>query len=293
MIHLDPISALRRARRVIASLGGGEAARLASLARPYFKPGAAAARLARLFIRAVIACHAAFFIIMAFACLLLSRWNPPVTALMIYRGFTGGSLAKPLAFIPLRQIPKIDLGAIRDAYRVNKAIGYVYAGASTIPQQLARTLFLSPRKTYFRKYVEALISIEMDFFLSKDRILELYLNYIEWGSGVFGIGAASSFYYQTKPAHLTLDEQRRLAAILTNPLRYNVSTFTKSRQMAGRYQYLLDKFPDPVPESGQAAQPGQEGQPGQETGQAQPEGAAAPPQNAPGIQRDGTPAPRG
>jgi monofunctional biosynthetic peptidoglycan transglycosylase len=281
MIHLDMTYALRRAAQAITRLGGGGAARLVSLARPYFRPRALLARLARLFLRAMIVCHAALFIIMAFACLLLLRWNPPMTSLMIYRSLAGGAPAKPVSFVPLRQIPRevrqmlvrledmhfythpgIDLGAIRDAYRVNQAIGYVYAGASTIPQQLARTLFLTPRKTYLRKYVEALISIEMDLFLSKDRILELYINYIEWGNGVFGIGAASSYYYQTRTADLTLDQQRRLAAILTNPLRYNVSTFSKSRQMAGRYRYLLDKFPDPATDpTGQTGQPDGSGQP--------------------------------
>ncbi len=303
MIRLDPSEYTRRAGQAIARLLGG-ASRLISLARPFFKPGTSVGRLARLLIRALVVCHAALFIVMAFVCLLLSRWNPPVTSLMLYRSLQGGARARPLQFVPLRQIPRderqmlvrledmhfythpgIDLGAIRDAYRVNQSIGYVYAGGSTIPQQLARTLFLWPRKTYFRKYVEALISVEMDLFLSKDRLLELYANYIEWGKGVFGIGAASSYYFQTRAADLSLDQQRRLAAILTSPLRYDVTTFTKSRQMSGRYQYLLQKFPDPapVPEASaeSSTEPAPQGQKAAQQGEApqagaQPEGGVQP-----------------
>ena len=91
----------------------------------------------------------------------------------------------------------VDLGAIRDAWMINSSIGRTAVGGSTIPMQLARNLFLTPRKTYLRKYVEALIALEMSLVLPKDRILELYLNVIEWGKGIFGIGAASAYYFKT------------------------------------------------------------------------------------------------
>ncbi len=223
-------------------------------------------RLGRFFLKAFVFVHAALFAATLAACLLLSRWNPPVTSLMIYRNLTVQQKPRPLKFVPLRQLPRstrlmfirledmnfyshpgISLGAIRDAYLINKSIGYTLYGGSTIPQQLARTLFLTPRKTYMRKYVEALIALEMDLLLKKERILELYLNYIEWGKGVYGIGAASSYYYGSKPAELSIDQFRRLAAILPNPLRFNVNTFANSHQMRERYKYLLEKFPDPPP----------------------------------------------
>ena len=114
--------------------------------------------------------------------------------------------------------------------------------------QLARNLFLTPRKTYLRKYIEAATAVEMVMIIPKDRILELYLNCIEWGKGVFGIGAASAYYYKTGVGGLGIDELRRLATIITNPLRYDVQTFQKSAQMSQRYLYLLSHFPDPAAE---------------------------------------------
>jgi monofunctional biosynthetic peptidoglycan transglycosylase len=230
------------------------------------EPRAAAERLARFFLKAFVSVHLGIFLLVLGACVLLARWNPPVTSLMIYRDLTARQKPRPLKFVPLGRIPRttrlmfirledmhfyrhpgIDLGAIRDAYLINKSIGRVLYGGSTIPQQLARTLFLTPRKTYLRKYVEALIALEMDLLLGKERILELYLNYIEWGKGIYGIGAASFYYYGTGTSGLSLDQFRRLAAILPNPLRFNVRTFTRSHQMNERYRYLVERFPDPQP----------------------------------------------
>jgi monofunctional glycosyltransferase len=222
------------------------------------------ARLARLLLWGIAAFHACLFVMILFSSIFLSRWNPPVTSLMTYRALTTRVSANPVVFVPLSRIPRsaqlmfisledlkfyrhigIDPGAIRDAYRVNKAIGYTLYGGSTITQQLARTLFLTPRKTYLRKYVEALIAVEMDLMLTKQRILELYINYIELGKGVYGIGAASWAGFGHSPATLSVDEFRRLASILPNPIRFTVDTFSRSRQMAERYRYLVEHFPDP------------------------------------------------
>jgi monofunctional biosynthetic peptidoglycan transglycosylase len=215
----------------------------------------------------VIACHVLLVVVFFLASLVLLKWNPSVTALIVYRGVTAHQAAKPIRFVPLRQIPRVarnmvirledyrfyshhgvDLGAIRDAWMINASIGRTAVGGSTIPMQLARNLFLTPRKTYLRKYMEALIAVEMSVILPKDRILELYLNVIEWGKGVFGIGAASAYYFKTGVGGLGLDELRRLATIITNPLRYDVQTFPKSAQMSQRYAYLLSRFPDPSAE---------------------------------------------
>ncbi len=251
--------------------------------------------------------HAALAVFVLLASAVLSRVNPPFTALMVYRKLTVGQRIEARRPVALARMPRaaremvvrledfnfyrhrgIDLGAIRDAYVVNRSIGYTLYGGSTIPQQLARNLFLTPRKTYFRKYLEALIAVEMDLVLSKNRILELYLNNIEWGKGVFGIGAAAEHYYGTQPVRLTVDQQRRMVAILTNPLRYNVSTFSRSRQMAARYRYLVSRFTDPS--DAPLALQGADGPPGQETRQPDtqpapvpgadqpPDGQASPPQ---------------
>lgn len=221
-------------------------------------------RLLRSLVILLAAGHAALLLFVLLASAILAVANPPFTALMAWRKLTAGQRIGATRFVPLRQIPRsardmvvrledfrfyshhgIDPGAIRDAYLVNRSIGYTLYGGSTIPQQLARNLFLTPRKTYFRKYVEALIAIEMDMLLSKERILELYLNNIEWGKGVFGIGAASQHYFGAKPGSLSIDQQRRLTTILTSPLRFGPTNFMQSRQMAARYRYLVSRFPDP------------------------------------------------
>jgi monofunctional biosynthetic peptidoglycan transglycosylase len=235
--------------------------------RDVAKPARIAGKLARVLIGLVVLGHAALIILILFASLALLKINPTVTALMVYRGITVHQKSRPIHFVPLRQIPRVartmvirledyrfyrhggvDLGAIRDAWKINAAIGRTAVGGSTIPMQLARNLFLTPRKTYLRKYLEAVIAVEMDLVLPKDRILELYLNCIEWGKGVFGIGAASTYYYKSGVGNLGLDEIRRLVTIITNPLRYNVQTYSKSHQMAERYAYLLSRFPDPSSE---------------------------------------------
>ena len=94
-------------------------------------------------------------------------------------------------------------------------------GASTITQQLAKNLFLSPSKNPVRKLKEAILTWRIERTLSKRRILELYLNSVEWGDAIFGIEAASRHYYQISAADLTPRQAAALAAVLPNPIRYN------------------------------------------------------------------------
>ena len=94
-------------------------------------------------------------------------------------------------------------------------------GGSTISQQLARNLYLSPAKNLLRKMREAIITWRMEKVLSKKRILELYLNLVEWGDGIFGIEAASRHYYGKPSAELSPEEAARLASVLPNPRRYD------------------------------------------------------------------------
>jgi monofunctional biosynthetic peptidoglycan transglycosylase len=232
--------------------------------RDVAKPARVLRKLVRTLLTLAVLGHILLFLVVLAASVALLRVNPPVTALMVYREITARQTVRPVRFVPLRQIPPalrnmvvrledfsfyrnpgVELGALRDAWVINASIGRTVVGGSTIPMQLARNLFLTPRKTYFRKYMETLIALEMDLVLPKDRILELYLNCIEWGKGVFGIGAASAYSYGVPVGNLSLDELRRLATIITNPLRFNVETFGESRQMAERYAYLVSRFPDP------------------------------------------------
>lgn len=94
-------------------------------------------------------------------------------------------------------------------------------GGSTISQQLTKNLYLSPSKNPMRKIAEALITWRMESLLSKKRILEIYLNVIEWGEGIFGVEAASRHYYGKSASALTPEEASRLASVLPNPRKYN------------------------------------------------------------------------
>jgi monofunctional biosynthetic peptidoglycan transglycosylase len=114
-----------------------------------------------------------------------------------------------------------DYEAIQKAIEKDLKARRFKFGGSTVSQQLARNLYLSPAKSLFRKIREALITWRMEKVLSKKRILELYLNVVEWGEGIFGVEAASRHYYGKPSSELTPQEAARLAAILPNPRKYS------------------------------------------------------------------------
>lgn len=94
-------------------------------------------------------------------------------------------------------------------------------GGSTITQQLAKNLFLSPSKNPIRKLREVILTWRLESVLSKKRILELYLNVVEWGAGIFGAEAASRHYYGKPASELSPQEAAHLAVVLPSPRRYN------------------------------------------------------------------------
>lgn len=114
-----------------------------------------------------------------------------------------------------------DWEAIQRAYEKNLKKGKVVAGGSTISQQLAKNLFLSGRRTPWRKAEEALITLMMENVMSKRRIFEIYLNVIEWGNGVFGAQAAARYYYGVNAANLDPEQAARLAAMVPKPRFYD------------------------------------------------------------------------
>jgi monofunctional biosynthetic peptidoglycan transglycosylase len=114
-----------------------------------------------------------------------------------------------------------DYEAIQKAIRKDAEALRFKFGGSTISQQLARNLYLSPAKNPLRKIAEAIITWRMESVLSKRRILELYLNVVEWGEGIFGIETASIHYFEKPSSELTPIEAARLAAVLPNPRKYN------------------------------------------------------------------------
>jgi len=96
-------------------------------------------------------------------------------------------------------------------------------GASTISQQTARTLFLAPARSWIRKGLEAWLTVLMEQLWPKKRILDAYLNLVDWGDGIFGAQAASRAYFGTDAGSLTGDEAARLAAILPNPHKWKAA----------------------------------------------------------------------
>jgi monofunctional biosynthetic peptidoglycan transglycosylase len=114
-----------------------------------------------------------------------------------------------------------DWEAIEKALEKNKQKGKVVRGGSTISQQLAKNLFLSGHRTVLRKGQEALITVMIERLWDKRRILEVYLNVIEWGDGVFGAEAAARHYYGTSAASLPPEASARLAAMVPNPRFYD------------------------------------------------------------------------
>ncbi len=110
-----------------------------------------------------------------------------------------------------------DWEGIQKAWEKNQKKGRIVAGGSTISQQLAKNLFLSSKKTPWRKGEEAVITLMLEKMMSKRRIFEIYLNVIEWGNGVFGADAAARYYYKTSAANLSAPQAAKLASMVTNP----------------------------------------------------------------------------
>jgi monofunctional glycosyltransferase len=115
----------------------------------------------------------------------------------------------------------LDYDEIREAIKINAEKMEFARGASTITQQLAKNLYLSPSKNPVRKLKELLLTFSLERNLSKRRIFELYLNVIEWGDGVYGAEAAARTYYGKPCSNLTDHEASSLAAVIINPLRYS------------------------------------------------------------------------
>ena len=120
-----------------------------------------------------------------------------------------------------------DWEGMQAAWEKNLKKGKVVAGGSTISQQLAKNLFLSGKRTPWRKLEEAAITLMLEQMMSKRRIFEIYLNVIEWGDGVFGAEAAARHYFGKPAAALSPAEAARLAAMVPNPRFYDAHRSTR------------------------------------------------------------------
>ncbi|MEO6323722.1 MAG: biosynthetic peptidoglycan transglycosylase [Thermoanaerobaculia bacterium] len=117
----------------------------------------------------------------------------------------------------------IDLGELPVAWATNWVRGDKSRGASTLSQQLVKNLFLSRRKSYDRKVQELALTLLLESSLGKRRILEIYLNVIEWGPGVYGLRPAARRYFGKEPAALTPKEMVFLVSLIPSPIRYQTS----------------------------------------------------------------------
>ena len=111
----------------------------------------------------------------------------------------------------------VDWDAMQKAYEKNLKKSKVVAGGSTITQQLAKNLFLSGSRSYWRKGQELIIATMLEYLMDKQRIFEIYLNVVEFGSGIFGAEAAARHYYHVSAASLGVAQSARLAVMLPNP----------------------------------------------------------------------------
>jgi len=134
-----------------------------------------------------------------------------------------------------------DWEGIQKAIEKNQQKGKVVAGGSTITQQLAKNLFLSPSKTPWRKAQEAVITVWIELLWDKRRILEVYLNVVEWGEGLFGAEAAAKRYYGTTAAGLGAEQAARLSVMLPAPRRMERNPY--SAYINGRTQLILGRMP--------------------------------------------------
>ena len=133
-----------------------------------------------------------------------------------------------------------DWDGIQKAYEKNLREGEIVAGGSTITQQLAKNLFFSGERAWWRKAQEAVVAVMIETVMSKRRILEIYLNVIEWGEGVFGAEAAARHHYGTTAAGLSPEQAARLAAVVPSPRRYGPASDTAYLQR--RTQTLLARM---------------------------------------------------
>ena len=135
-----------------------------------------------------------------------------------------------------------DWEGIQRAIEKNQQKGRAVAGGSTISQQLAKNLFLTPQRSYWRKAEEALITLMIEATMDKQRILEIYLNVVEWGNGVFGAEAAARHYFGVSAAGLDAWQAAWLAGALPNPRYYDRNRGAPG--LARKTLIIVERMPD-------------------------------------------------
>ncbi|MFZ4105106.1 monofunctional biosynthetic peptidoglycan transglycosylase [Flavobacterium sp.] len=187
-----------------------------------------------------------WFLGISFFFVLLYKWLPvPFTPLMVTRAieqkFAGEEMTCSHTWVPIEEIsPNIqkavmasedgtflshhgfDFSSMQKAIKNNER-GKKIKGGSTISQQTAKNVFLWQGRNYIRKGLEAYFTVLIEIFWSKERIMEVYLNSIEMGNGVYGVQAAGNYWYKTDANNLTKIQAAGIAAILPNPRKFKAS----------------------------------------------------------------------
>lgn len=193
----------------------------------------------------------------------LRKINPGKTAMMVQREREAADAGKEFTiqrqWVPMSKISRHLINAVIvsedgmfyehegiDWYELGESIeknfekGKAARGGSTISQQLSKNLYLSTSKDPIRKLKELVITLRMERTLSKRRILEIYLNVIEWGNGVFGAEAAAKKYFGKSAALLTREEAAQLAAVIPSPRKHQPNVL--SRYVARRSSIILSRM---------------------------------------------------
>ncbi len=198
----------------------------------------------------------------------LARTNPTMTAFMALRESearkAGKTPRRTQRWIPYRQISPaltravlvaedaafwqhdgVDYDELQNSIELNWERWQLARGASTITQQLAKNLYLSPSRNPLRKLRELIIARRLEAELSKARILELYLNVIEWGDGIYGVDAAARTYFNTSASALSPSQSALLAGAIINPRLLNPARPTA--RLIRRQQIILRRAGVAVP----------------------------------------------
>lgn len=193
----------------------------------------------------------------------LRKNNPKKTAMMVQREVEAFSSDKLFAiqqqWVPISRISKNLINAVIvsedgmfyehdgvDWYELEESIiknlekGKAVRGGSTISQQLSKNLYLSTSKDPVRKLKELIITLRMERTLSKRRILEIYLNVIEWGNGVFGAEAAAKKFFGKSASQLSRDEAAQMASVIPSPRKYQPNVM--SRYIVRRSSIILNRM---------------------------------------------------
>lgn len=192
-----------------------------------------------------------FFVTTIFTVLLYKYVPVYVTPLMVIRAVSSSESIHH-EWISLEKMPKdmvkavivsedahflshngFDFKAIKQAIEHNKKNNKTKRGASTISQQTAKNVFLWPSRSWFRKGLEAYFTVLIEFLWDKQRIIEVYLNSIEMGNGIFGIAAVADKHFDKGPEELTKRQCALIAATLPNPIKFNSaapSPYMRKRQ---------------------------------------------------------------